>query len=150
MRQTRKAHARGISVIEILVALGVLVVIVSFASPSLSNVTAKADLRAAVENLEFSIRSARSAARTMETDVVMHIHSERRARQHSVNFTFPSWNEELDQPQSVQDLELPPSVRLMTDSSEVRFDSRGVVDAPVRLLLVSSLDEGVNERLVIE
>lgn len=148
-RSTR-TRSSGISVVEILVALGVLVVIISFTAPSLSKVNARAELDVALENVNLSVYMARNTARQLETDVIMHLETGRHEQQHSISFSFPTRNAELDSGTLLQDFQFPAGIRLVTDDTSIHFDSRGMVEVPVHLLIVSSLDEGVNERLVIE
>ena len=150
MFQSTRTRSSGISVLEVLVALGVLVVIVSFASPSLSSITARAELQSAVENAEFSIQMARSTARELETDVVMHLKTGRHEKQHSISFSFPNRKAELNTANLLQEIQFPPDIRLVTDESSVHFDSRGLVEVPVQVLLVSNLDEDFSERLLIQ
>ena len=145
-----KARSQGITVLEVLLALGILVVVVSFAAPSLNKVDAKAKLRTAVENTELSIRSGRNTARVLETNVIMHLNTARQLDHHSITFSFPDKSGNLDSPRSTQDYELPPDIRIVSDETEVHFDARGMVDSPVQLLLVSNRDESISERVLIQ
>ena len=146
---TKKTRSRGISLIEILIALGVLVVFLSFATPTLKNATAKTELQAAAENLEFSIHSARNTARQLETDVVMQLHNDLSREQYSISFSFPSRNAELNNASLLQDVAFSPGVRLVSDAPSVRFDSRGIPELPVQILLVSNQDERINKTVQI-
>ena len=150
MFRSSTARSRGISVLEILIALGLLVVIISFASPSLSNVTAKAELQAAIKNTEFSIRAARQTARILETDVVMKLHTDRKLKQHYISYTFPQRNPQQESANAIQDFQYPPGIRVVSEQDVLHFDSRGVLDRPVKLMLVSVVDDDINERLLIE
>ena len=145
-----KARSRGISILEILIGLGVLVLITSFAVPSFNNMAAKAELRVVLENTEFMVRAGRNTARMLETDVTMHLNSERHLEQHSITFSLPQKSATSAISTSIQDYQLPPGVRILADETEVHFDSRGLVETPVQLLLVSSADEDVTERLLIQ
>ena len=144
------ARSRGISVLEILIALGLLVVIISFASPSLSSVTAKAELQAAVRNTEFSIRAARQTARMLETDVIMQLHTDRKLKQHYISYTLPQKAERQDTGHAIQDFQYPAGIRVVSEKEFLHFDSRGVLERPVKLMLVSTVDDDINERLLIK
>jgi Tfp pilus assembly protein FimT len=143
-------QSRGISVLEILIALGVLGVIFSFASTSFSHASTRAELQATVEEVKFSIQGARSTARELETDVVMHLQASQHETQNSISFALPNRNAELGSSNLLQDYLIPADVRLVTYESDVHFDSRGLVAAPVELKLVSSVDESLSESILIE
>jgi len=149
MSITAKARSRGISLIEILIALGVLVVFLSFATPAMRSASAKTELKAAVENLEFSVRSARNTARQFETDVVMQLHNDVNQKRHSVSFSFPSRNAGLKNSGLLQDFQFAPGIRLVSDTASVHFDSRGISELPVQILLVSSQDDEINQTMLI-
>jgi Tfp pilus assembly protein FimT len=148
--QSARTRSRGISVLEILIALAVLTIIFSFASTSFSHATDRAELMATVEGVDFSIQGARSTARELETDVIMHLEMDHDAKQHSISFSLPNRNAELGPSTLLQEFQLPPDIRIVADESSIHFDNRGLVETPVKLLLVSNADENVNERLLIQ
>lgn len=148
--QSAKTKSRGISVVEILIALGVLAVIVSFASTSFSTANNKAELQAAVDGVNFSIQGARSTARVLETAVIMHLETNPDARQQSISFSFPDRNAELGSNALPQEFQFPADVFLMADESSVHFDSRGMVAAPIQLRLISKTDERISESVLIQ
>jgi prepilin-type N-terminal cleavage/methylation domain-containing protein len=148
MVRTTKIRSRGFSVIEILIALGVLVVFLAFATPSLNSASARTELRAAVENLQFSVRTARNTARQLETDVVMHFNTDPPGERNSVTFTLPAGE---SRPSSLlQDFQFSPGIRLVSDTPSLHFDSRGMLEQPVQIVLLSNQHEDVNRTLVIE
>lgn len=150
MFQSTRARARGISVVEILMMLGVLAVIAAFASTSFGNATNRAELQAAAEGMNFSIQGARSTARELETEVIMHLETNRPDKQNSVSFSFPNRNAELGSSALPQEFLFPENVLLVTAETSIRFDSRGLVATPVQLRLVSKIDERVNQSMLIQ
>jgi Tfp pilus assembly protein FimT len=145
-----RTQCRGITVLEILIALGVLGVIFSFASTSFSHASNRATLQAAVEEVKFSIQGARSTARELETDVVMHLQTDPHEMHNSISFSSPNRNAELGSSPLPQEYVLPADVRLVTYESTVQFDSRGLVPAPVELKLVSGVDESMSESILVQ
>lgn len=139
----------GITVLEILIALGVLVVLLSFAAPSLSGATARAELKAAVENMDLNIRMARNAARQFHTTVVMHLETDRRARHHRVTYSMPDLPANAQQAATLLDYEFPESVRMTASEPSVRFDFRGMIDQPVQVTLLSMHDDDLSERILV-
>jgi len=154
MCRSSTIHQHGISVLEVLIGLSLLAVLLSFATPSLSGATAKAELKAAVENMEFSIRSARNTARQLNTDVIMHVQQGRHEKHHSVTFSMPALAPTAETAANMSSLlqtfTFSENIRLAASEESIRFDFRGMVDAPVQILLVSSMDDAVNQRLLIE
>ena len=150
MIQSNKKSSHGISVVEILIGLAMLVVILSFATPTLSNVTAKAKLMNAVENMEFSIRIARNTARRLESDVIMHIHNDRRLEKHSITFSVPGNKSTTSPADMLQTFEFPESIRVVTESQNISFNQHGLVQPAVPLMLVSSQHDEVNHRFLID
>jgi len=141
-------RSKGISLVEILIALGMLVVILSFAAPALQGASAKAELRAAVENLEFSIRTARYKARQYEREVLMHLDTDPLSDRHSVSFAIQG--DKAGFASSLQDFQFSPGIRLVSDSPSVLFDSRGMLQLPVQVVLVSREDADISQILMIE
>jgi Tfp pilus assembly protein FimT len=147
--RSRKFHA-GITVLEVLIALGLLVVLLSFAAPSLSGATARAELKAAMENVDLNIRMARNTARQMNTDVIMHLENSHSARHHSISYFVPARQTDIAEVTTLMDYQFPESVRIVASETDIRFDSRGLVEPPVQLRLISLLDDDVNERILVE
>ena len=81
MHREFKNRCQGVTLIEILLILGFLAIIASFAAPSISIATSRADMRAASENLQYSIRIARNTARMTESKVTMNILEEKQGGQ---------------------------------------------------------------------
>jgi Tfp pilus assembly protein FimT len=148
--QSTRNRSHGISVLEILIALGVLAVIISFVSTSFGTITDKAELKATVEEVNFSIQSARNTARKLETDVIMHLKTGQPEEHDSISFSLPSRNADLGPSGLLPEFQLPADIHLVADEASIHFDSRGLVETPVRLLLVSNADENVNERLLVQ
>lgn len=141
---------RGVTVLEVLIALGLLVVLLSFASPSLSGAAARAEMKAAAENMDLSIRMARNTARQLQTTVVMHLHTDRKARRHTVTYTVPGLQLNAPETATLIDYQLPESVRIEASDPIVRFDFRGVAEKPVQVALVSLHDDDLNHRILVE
>lgn len=150
MLYSDKNHSKGFSIVEALIGAGVLIVIVSFAVPSFSKTAAKAELQSAVENTQRLVTTGRNTARILGTPIVMHLNGDHKLRQHSITFTFPDRNDTLDSDTSIQDYELPQGVWIVSDETEVRFDTSGMVEHPVMVNLVSNVDGSVSERLLIQ
>ncbi len=149
-RQSGKRFERGITVMEVLIALGLLVVLVSFASPTLSGATARAELKAATENVDLSVRMARSAARQFSTPVVMQIVEDTRTHEQVITFAMPEAAENAVAISGLLDYQLPESVRWESKLPDVSFDDRGMVKRPLQVELVSLLDDDLTHRLVVE
>jgi len=146
----QEVRSHGIAVLDILIGLGVLVVVISVSAPKLSPSAAKADMQSAVQNLEQSVQLARNAARELETDVVMHLYTDPRDREHSIKFSIPKRKPNLNTVTLFKDYVFPADIRIDAEATEVRFNYAGELEAPVMVHLASNVDGGLDERLVIQ
>ena len=142
-------RSRGITLVEILIVLGILVVILSFAMPSVSGAATRAEMQAAVENVEWSLQSARNLARMTETAVSVNIPQARPDRPQTITYSSsdPGIRAQLAK---LQVYTLPAGIVLVSDRDLIEFDDRGLVESPGRLLLASNVDEAVKEIIRID
>ena len=89
MNRTVRYPTQGISILEILITISLLLVILAVASPSFNRVSAKAELSTAVDQMESSILIARQTARSLNTQVVMRMNNDKRDKQNSISLAFP-------------------------------------------------------------
>jgi Tfp pilus assembly protein FimT len=151
MHRKFKNRCRGITLIEILLILAFLAIITSFAAPTISNTTARADILAAGENLQYSIRIARNTARMTESKVTMNILDEGQDGQ-SQRITFSVSESGLKAlgKSGLQEDRLPVDIKLVSDYSSYEFDGRGIVQNPGVITLVSRTDESLFSSFDIE
>jgi type II secretory pathway pseudopilin PulG len=142
LRSISKMRYQGITLIEILLILAMLVIIASFAVPSLSRATVRADMRAATENLQYSIQIARNTARMTESKVTMNIGEEEHDGQgQRITISVSERGlKSLGQP-GLQENRLPVDIKLVSDYPSFEFDGRGIVQTPGEIVLVSRTDE---------
>jgi prepilin-type N-terminal cleavage/methylation domain-containing protein len=139
-------QARGITLIEVLMVVSVLLIIAWFAIPSVGNLTARAEMTAAVENVRYSIDSARKLARRTESPVVL-----------SVAYIPGHDGQEItlrrqqdDPSATVQNYRLPDEVAVQAAPETLTFDRRGLAEQSGRLLLVSKVDEHITEIITVD
>ncbi len=152
-----KNRCQGVTLIEILLILGLAVIIASFAAPSFSSATARANMRIAGENLQYSIRIARNTARMTESKVTMNILQEgpgteggQDGKRQRITFTVSGPGlKATGQPGLQEDL-LPVDIKLVSDYTSYEFDGRGIVQNPGVITLVSRTDESLITRIKIE
>ena len=143
------SHSRGITLIEILMVLGLLVILVSFAMPSISGTVNTAEMKAATENVQWSLQIARKTARMTETPVSMNISPADQGRVQTITFASPG-EEKPANTIHLQDFSLPLEIMLVSDSDSYLFDKRGQVENPGRILLVATADESVTSTIEVE
>jgi Tfp pilus assembly protein FimT len=147
MHRISKYSCQGITLIEILLILGFLAILTSFAVPSISTATARADMRAASENLQYSIQSARNTARMTESKVTMNILEEEQEEQgvqgQRITFSVSEQGLKALGQAGLQDDRLPVDIKLVSDYSSFEFDGRGIVENPGVITLVSRMDESL-------
>ena len=155
MNRISKNRCQGITLIEILMILGVLIIMVSFAAPSVSGATARADMRAASENLHYSIRIARNTARMDESIVTMNLLEGEGEAGYRITFSeSESSAQSPEQPApeqpGLQDYQFNKEIKVVSDFPSFEFDSRGMVKNPGQITLVSMTDESVTSQILVK
>lgn len=145
-----KSRLRGISVIEILMALAVVAIILSFATTTFGKAAHKKEVLVAAEGVDFSVRSARNVARGMETPVLMHFNTSPDDALHSISFSLPDRAASATAESPLQDFVLPADIHLSVSQAVIRFDGRGLLEAPLNIELVSTLDASASETLFFQ
>jgi len=153
-------RSRGITLVEILLVISLLVVLLSFAMPSAGSATARAELKAAFENVQYSVGVARNVARMTESSVSLNILSNGSRSNASassaadaaqtITFGRPAAGSRDAAGPDLQDYRLPEGIRLVADRDSYIFDERGLVSEPGRILLVSAADESLTYTVEIE
>jgi len=150
MIRNLKERNKGITLIEILIALGVLVLLVSFAAPSITGANTSMQMRAAAENVEHSIDTARNTARMTEAPVTMHILTNEFDGQHRITFTLSNQAQKrLSQP-NIPEFRLDQSLAFQSEYDSFEFDERGLVTTPGTLTLFVKDDESSRTNFVVE
>lgn len=139
-------RARGITLVEILIVVSVLVVLASFAIPSIGNATARAEMTAAVENVRYSVESARKLARATERRVVLSVSDAPGPGGQAITIRRLDGDAE----DALQDYRLPDAVRIASATETFTFDRLGLAEQPGRLVLVSTIDDAITESVPVE
>jgi hypothetical protein len=101
-------------------------------------------MRAASENLQYSIQSARNTARMTESKVTMNILEEEQGGQgQRITFVVSGPGLKALGQAGLQDDRLPVDIKLVSDYSSYEFDGRGIVENPGVITLVSRTDESL-------
>jgi len=140
--------SKGITLIEILMVLGVLAVLTSFAVPSVSNAAIKAEMSTAVENVQYSIQMARRVSRTTESALEMQISPVLGDAAQTITFASKSGSR-VDPSALIQSYTLPADIVLVSESDTFVFDARGLVNTPGSVSLVSKVDETISTTIEI-
>jgi len=141
------SRSKGITLIEILMVLGLLVILLSFAMPSISGPAIRAEMTATLENVEYSIQAARNMARMTESSVSLNVLSNQEEAVQTISYSSATSNRAGGNA-GMQDYRLPTDIVLVSDQDSFAFDERGLVENPGQIILVSRVDESV--RSVIE
>lgn len=150
MNRTPENGCRGVTLVEILMVLGLLTVIASFAIPSMSNASAKADMQAASENLQYSVRIARNTARIAESGVSMNLLDEQDDAVQRITFSASGrTNRNLGHP-GIPDYQFSENIKFVSEFPSYEFDHRGLVKNPGQITLVSMADESVTAQIMVD
>jgi prepilin-type N-terminal cleavage/methylation domain-containing protein len=147
MNKNYKFRCQGVTLIEILLVVGLLVILISFASPTISNATTRTEMQAEAENIQYSIRIARNTARMNETEVRMNVHAGPDATIHRISFAVA---DKSAQQAGLQEYKLNEDFLLTSDYAYYDFDGRGIVQNPGQIILVARDDESVSRRFSVE
>jgi len=143
-----RARSQGVTLVEILLVIGLLVLLAGFALPSFGTATARAEMKAALENLEYSIGTARNVARLTEASVSLNIVEVPGEVNQKITFSQPA-NGAGKRGPAVPDYFLPESIELRSEQQLFVFDPRGLVDQPGKIVLVSRDDDSVTSEFEI-
>jgi prepilin-type N-terminal cleavage/methylation domain-containing protein len=141
--------SKGVTLIEILMVIGVVAVLMSFAVPSVSNAAIKAEMSAAIENLQYSLQIARKVSRTTESALEMHISPVMGDIAQTITFTSPK-GDKIHNTLQIQDYTMPSDIVMVSERESFIFDSRGLVQNPGSVSLVSKADESVSRTIDVQ
>ena len=143
-------RSRGVSALELLIYVAALAILAAFTGPLFTRDQVQVQMDSAVESLEASIRAARAAARIYHSPVELHLPSgEAGPRFLSYSVPLEEKSRHLINAQSAN-FPLPDKVRLVAERQSIQFNSEGQAVPPVRLVLISDVDDRFRERIVVE
>lgn len=146
------SRSRGVTLVEILLVVAVLIILLSFAMPSVGNATARAEMQAAAENVQYSIDAARNLARMTESSVAVNIEPSSQPEASAgaeSGFGGEPQRITFSKPE-IQDYLLPAGIRLVADHDRYVFDARGLVLEPGRVMLLSVTDDSISSAIDIK
>ena len=138
------SRSRGVTLVEILLVISLLIIILSFAIPSMGGATARAEMAAAVENVEYSLKSARNMARMKETEITIDV--VQRAGDPAQVLEFKRGN---GQSAGIPEYRLPEDIEWVADRQHFEFDGRGLVLDPGTVTLLSRSDDSVRATIAV-
>lgn len=141
-----RSRAKGVTLIEILLVIGLLAIVASFAVPSMSSATASAEMKAAVENVEYSIRTARNTARLKETGIAIEISQATPDTAAVIDFSDAR---DANRAIGIAQHQLPEGIDLLSRPAAFEFDKRGLVIEPGTITLVSRADNAVTATIEV-
>lgn len=146
LQRNPSSNSKGISLIEILLGLAVLVILLSYAMPSVSGAAIKAEMSVALENIQYSIHAARQTARINEAAIVMHVPAGG-DRSEPQTISFASASKKKVAALQIQDFNLPSEIMMVSDRESFVFDERGLAENPGTILLVSTSDDSITSSI---
>lgn len=146
---THLAPARGITLVEILLIISLLAILAAFALPAANSATARSELKAVAENVQYSVETARNVARMTESAVSLDLPSAADDTVQTIRFSHPDRRANKNGP-AIQEYQLPEGIRLVSDRNQYVFDSRGLVEKPGSIQLVSLADDSISTTLRVD
>lgn len=148
LMRSPSSNSKGVSLIEILLGLAVLVILLSYAMPSVSGAAIKAEMSVALENIQFSIKAARQTARINEAAIVMHVPAGDDGSEPQT-ISFASASKKKVPAVRIPDFNLPPEIMMISDRESFVFDERGLAESPGTILLVSTSNESITSSIAV-
>lgn len=142
----RPQRNRGVTIVELLLVISVLAILISFAVPGIDRATARAEMKAATEHVQYSIDTARQLARMTESSVSLHADPAQGFATQRIRLSGPQLGESM----GTQEYHLPKTIRLMPDRTVFTFDEHGLVRNPGSLVLLSRADDDITTELRVE
>jgi len=143
------SYSKGITLIEILLVIGLLVILLSFAIPSVSGAATRAEMDSTFENVQYSLHMARKMARATESRVMVFIPPSSLNQAQSITFTSPGKNGQHNSLQ-IQDFKIPEDIVLVSEQDTFVFDRRGLVENPGKVMLVSKSDDSITSTIEVQ
>jgi prepilin-type N-terminal cleavage/methylation domain-containing protein len=149
MERTPNTPTRGLTAIELLIAISILGLLAVFGIPMMNSTIWATDLDQAAKITEETVDQARAMARLYKTDVTVRLESAEdqppvitlsisRSRQNTV---LGQINEEI---------ELPGEVAFVNGDLMMQFDAEGNIDFPAMVTIASTADRDDYLKLVID
>ena len=142
-------RARGITLVEILLVISLLVILLAFALPSSGSAIARADMQAALENVEYSVDAARNVARLTESSIALNFEMSGDETTQRIRFSRATPRPHAVGPE-IPEYVLPEGIRLISTQERFVFNTRGLVEQPGRILLVSRVDDTITSTVEID
>ncbi len=133
---------RGVTLIEMLVALGVLAIVLSTAGPAMQNIAARSDIKQATDQVVQAFRTAKQAARVTNSSVTVSLTTGE--SDNSISFTIAA-----GAGMSLPALVLPAQISVSSDTTEFTFNSMGMIDGKDTISLASTLNSEHASTVVI-
>ena len=147
--KSRSTYQRGITLVEILIVVGFLAILASFAVPSFGKSAAQAELKAALENVQYSVDTARNIARINGTSVSLDLETLEGGEASQLVFSSP----DPGKSNLLGDLgayRLPEDIRLESEFDSYVFDDRGLVASPGTITLVSKAYDSLKSTVTVQ
>jgi Tfp pilus assembly protein FimT len=140
------SRAKGITLVEILLVVALLLIVLSFAIPSMSGASTRAEMTATLENVEHSIQMARNMARMNEASVDIRFEPASGEEMRVIAFETAKSKNNF----GLMDYTLPESIVLKADQNDFTFDEKGLVEKPGRITLVARSDKTIEASVEVE
>lgn len=149
----------GFTVIEMFIALAVLAILVAVALPSMENVAAKADMKAATDQVAQAFRTAKEAARLTNSSVTVTLSTSGSAN--TVRFAFANGTVDAagtafannegnaQRRMALPVIKLPVNVAVDADTSVFTYNPMGMVNATGTIALASTTDDKYSSTVAI-
>lgn len=151
MNTVSRKRISGFTVIEMFVALAVLAILLGVALPSIENVVAKADMKAATDQVAQAFRAAKNAARLTNSSVTVTLTTSGSGN-NTISFVFANGTVDASgtaladnegnaqRRMALPVITLPARISVSGNTSTFTYDPLGMIDATGTIAITSIAD----------
>lgn len=143
----RTDKERGVTVIELLIAISILALVIIFTAPMITR--SNTEVEEAIDIAESSVEQARKTARYYRTNVLMRLETDTQMNLQSITLSIPDMQKNSALNEVKEAFLLPAGVRVSSPVEAIQFDDKGEVKTPANLLFESEQVENASLQLVI-
>ena len=118
-------RSKGVSVVELLIVLSVIAVMLALAAPSLQSVAARADIKAAAEDVSQAVRMAKNTARVTSQPVTVTFSTGTSGN--SISFAFADGGDTSSSGLKLPSMDITEKISVATELPAITFDPMGLI-----------------------
>ncbi len=144
---------RGVTLIELVIAMAILAIMLALAAPSLQKIAARAEIKDATDIVAQAFRTAKHSARVNNSSVTLTLTTNGSAN--GISFIFRNAPDPVDEPwisdsgTRLPDVQLPEKISVSGATAAFTYSPMGLINATGTITLVSTRDAQFASTVVV-